>query len=239
MPAPTRETSRVQTIGLVGGMSWESSAAYYKDLNLGVERRLGGLHSIRTVMASVEFAEVNALGRQGRWDEVAAILVEASLGMQRAGADFLLLCTTTFHRVADEVEAALDIPLLHLADVVAEACKAQRLQSVAFLGTALAMTEPFFLDRLASHGLEVHVPAPQHHELLDRVIYDELVHGKVLGTSRRAVVGLIDDLWDAGAGGVILGCSELELLVHQADSELPIFPCTELHVEAALDRALA
>ena len=239
MPAPTRETSRVQTIGLVGGMSWESSAAYYKDLNLGVERRLGGLHSIRTVMASVEFAEVNALGRQGRWDEVAAILVEASLGMQRAGADFLLLCTTTFHRVADEVEAALDIPLLHLADVVAEACKAERLQSVAFLGTALAMTEPFFLDRLASHGLEVHVPAPQHHELLDRVIYEELVHGKVLGTSRRAVVGLIDDLWDAGAGGVILGCSELELLVHQADSELPIFPCTELHVEAALDRALA
>jgi aspartate racemase len=239
MPAPTRETSRVQTIGLVGGMSWESSAAYYKDLNLGVERRLGGLHSIRTVMASVEFAEVNALGREGRWDEVAAILVEASLGMQRAGADFLLLCTTTFHRVADEVEAALDIPLLHLADVVAEACKAQRLQSVAFLGTALAMTEPFFLGRLASHGLEVHVPAPQHHELLDRVIYDELVHGQVLGTSRRAVVGLIDDLWDAGAGGVILGCSELELLVHQADSELPIFPCTELHVEAALDRALA
>ena len=239
LPVRTGETSRVQTIGLVGGMSWESSAAYYKDLNLGVERRLGGLHSIRTVMASVEFAEVTALGKQGRWDEVAAILVEASLGMERAGADFLLLCTTTFHRVADEVEAALDIPLLHLADVVADACTAQRLRSVAFLGTALAMTEPFFIDRLAAHGLEVHVPAAEHHELLDRVIYDELVHGKVLDSSRRAVVGLIDDLWDAGAGGVILGCSELELLVHQADSELPIFPCTELHVEAALDRALA
>ena len=220
-------------------MSWESSAAYYKNLNLGVERRLGGLHSIRVVMASVEFAEVNDLGRQGRWDEVAAILVEASLGMQRAGADFLMLCTTTFHRVADKVEAALDIPLLHLADVVAEACKAQRLESVAFLGTALAMTEPFFTERLASHGLAVHVPAPEHHAMLDRVIYDELVHGKVLDTSRRAVVELFDDLWDAGAEGVILGCTELEQLVHQADSELPVFPCTELHVEAALDRALA
>jgi len=239
MPAPTGQTSRVQTIGLVGGMSWESSAAYYKDLNLGVERRLGGLHSIRTVMASVEFAEVTALGKQGRWDEVAAILVEASLGMERAGADFLMLCTTTFHRVADQVEAALTIPLLHLADVVADACKAQRLESVAFLGTKLAMSEPFFIDRLASHGLEVHVPAPEHHDLLDRVIYDELVHGKVVTSSRRAVIGLFDELWDAGAGGVILGCSELELLVHQADSELPVFPCTELHVEAALDRALA
>jgi aspartate racemase len=220
-------------------MSWESSAAYYRDLNLGVERRLGGLHSIRTVMASVEFDEVTALGKQGRWDEVAAILAAAALGMERAGADFLMLCTTTFHRVADEVEAALDIPLLHLADVVAEACRAQGLRSVAFLGTKLAMSEPFFLDRLASHGLEVHVPAPEHHDLLDRVIYDELVHGRVVTSSRRAVIGLFDELWDAGAGGVILGCSELEQLVHQADSELPVFPCTELHVEAALDRALA
>ena len=237
--ARTGQTSGVQTIGLVGGMSWESSAAYYKNLNLGVEQRLGGLHSIRTVMASVEFDEVNQLGRQGRWDEVASILVEASLGMERAGADFLMLCTTTFHRVAEQVAGAIDIPLLHLADVVADACKAQRLESVAFLGTKLAMSEPFFIDRLASHGLEVHVPAPEHHDLLDRVIYDELVHGKVVTSSRRAVIGLFDELWDAGAGGVILGCSELELLVHQADSELPVFPCTELHVEAALDRALA
>ena len=199
MPAPTGQTSRVQSIGLVGGMSWESSAAYYKDLNLGVERRLGGLHSIRTVMASVEFAEVTALGKQGRWDEVAAILVEASLGMERAGADFLMLCTTTFHRVADQVEAALTIPLLHLADVVADACKAQRLESVAFLGTKLAMSEPFFIDRLASHGLEVHVPAPEHHDLLDRVDLasvapgrmhpDAFVYDFVVGDRSTRVVG--------------------------------------------------
>jgi aspartate racemase len=150
-----------------------------------------------------------------------------------------MLCTTTFHRVAEQVEAAVDIPLVHLADVVAEACQAERLSKVAFLGTTFAMSRSFFTDRIASHGLEVLVPDPRHHEAINTVIYDELVHGKVVDSSRRTIVGIIDELWDAGAGGVILGCTELELLVHQADSELPVFPCTTLHVAAALDRALA
>lgn len=229
----------MQTIGLIGGMSWESSAAYYQDLNLGVEKRVGGLASAKTVMTSVDFAEVDALQEAERWDEVAEILAAAARGVEAAGADFLMLCTTTFHRVADQVEAAVDIPLLHLADVVAEACRAQRLTSVAFLGTKFTMSRSFFTDRLASHGLEVHVPDERHHDVLNRVVYEELVHGKVLDTSRRTVVSLIEELWDAGAGGVILGCTELELLVKQADSELPVFPCTTLHVEAALDRALA
>ena len=229
----------MQTIGLVGGMSWESSAAYYQGLNMGVEERLGGLSSARTVMTSVDFAEVTALQQEERWDEVADILVKAARGVEAGGADFLMLCTTTFHMVAEQVEAAVDIPLLHLADVVAEACKAERLTSVAFLGTSFAMSRSFFTDRIASHGLEVHVPDARHHEAVNRVIYDELVHGKVLDGSRRTVVSLIDELWDAGAGGVILGCTELELLVHQADSELPVFPCTTLHVAAGLDRALA
>lgn len=220
-------------------MSWESSAAYYQALNAGVEERVGGFSSARTVMASVDFAEVTALQQEERWDDVAEILVRAARGVEAAGADFLMLCTTTFHIVAEQVQDAVDIPLLHLADVVAEACKAQRLTSVAFLGTSFAMSRPFFTDRIASHGLEVHVPDVRHHEAVNRVIYDELVHGKVLDGSRRTVVGLIDELWDAGAGGVILGCTELELLVHQADSELPVFPCTTLHVAAALDRALA
>lgn len=228
----------VQTIGLIGGMSWESSAAYYEGLNLGVEKRVGGLSSARTVMASVDFAEVTALQADERWDEVAKILVDAARGVERGGADFLMLCTTTFHRVAEQVEAAVDIPLLHLADVVAEACRVQRLDSVALIGTTFAMSRSFFTDRIAGHGIEVHVPDPRHHEAINRVIYDELVHGQVLDRSRRAVVGLIEELWDAGAGGLILGCTELELLVHQADSELPVFPCTTLHVEAALDRAL-
>ena len=220
-------------------MSWESSAAYYQDLNLGVENRLGGLHSARTVMASVDFDEVNALQEAERWDEVGEILARAAKGVEQAGADFLVLCTTTFHMVAEQVEAAIDIPLLHLADVVAEACKEHRLQSVALIGTSFAMSRPFFSDRIASHGLEVHVPEERHHETINRIIYDELVHGKVLDTSRRTIVSLVDELWDGGAGGLILGCTELELLVKQADVELPLFPCTTLHVEAALDRALA
>ncbi|WP_372727802.1 aspartate/glutamate racemase family protein [Nocardioides sp.] len=229
----------MQTIGLIGGMSWESSAVYYQGLNTGVEERLGGLASAKSVMASVNFAEVTALQEQERWDDVAEILAGAARGVESAGADFLMLCTTTFHRVAEQVEAAVDIPLLHLADVVAQACTEQRLSSVAFLGTTFAMSRSFFTDRIAGHGLEVLVPDERHHEMINRVIYDELVHGKVLDTSRRAIVELIEELWDAGAGGVILGCTELELLVHQADSELPVFPATQLHVSAALDRALA
>jgi aspartate racemase len=232
------QTARVQTIGLVGGMSWESSAVYYQALNEGVEQRVGGLSSARTVLASVDFAEVTGLQEQERWDDVAAVLTAAAQGVERAGADFLLLCTTAFHRVADQVEAAVGIPLLHLADVVAEACLAQQVTSVGFLGTEFAMSRSFFTDRLAQHGLEVHVPDARHHEALNAIIYDELVHGRVLDTSRRTVVGLIEELWDAGAGGLVLGCTELELLVHQPDSELPLFPCTTLHVGAALDRAL-
>jgi|SRR6478609_7692365 aspartate racemase len=229
----------MQTIGLVGGMSWESSAAYYQDLNQGVEQRIGGFASAKTVMTSVDFAQVTALQAEERWDEVATILADAARGVEAAGADFLMLCTTTFHRVAEQVADAVDIPLLHLADVVAEACKAERLESVGFLGTTFAMSRSFFTDRIAAHGLTVHVPDVRHHETLNAVIYDELVHGKVLDSSRRTVVSLIDELWDAGAGGVILGCTELELLIRQADADIPVFPCTTLHVAAALDRALA
>jgi len=228
----------MQTIGHVGGMSWESSAAYYELLNRGVEDRLGGLHSAKTVMASVEFAEITALQEAEDWDGVAKVLAAAAQSVERAGAEFLMLCTTTFHRVAEQVEAAIDIPLLHLADVVAEAGKAQGVQSMALIGTRFAMSRTFFTDRIASHGLEVPTPDPAQHDEINRIIYDELVHGKVVDDSRKFVVSLIEDLWDAGAGGIILGCSELELLVKQPDSNLPVFPCTTLHVAAALDRAL-
>lgn len=229
----------MQTIGLIGGMSWESSAAYYEALNTGVEKRLGDLHSARTVMTSVDFAEVTALQEAEDWDAVAAILVEAAQGVERAGADFLMLCTTTFHRVADQVAAAVDIPLLHLADVLADACVANDVKEVGFLGTTFAMERSFFTDRLRERGLTVHVPDPDHHETVNRIIYDELCHGRVVTKSRRTVVGLIDELWDAGAGAVILGCTELELLVHQSDANIPILGSTSLHVEAALARALA
>jgi aspartate racemase len=149
------------------------------------------------------------------------------------------MCTTAFHRVADQVEAAVGIPFLHLADVVADACKQRGLTSVGLIGTSFAMQQPFFVDRLTSHDLTVVVPDPSRHEAIDQIIYGEQVHGKVLDTSRTTLVDVIEELWDAGAQGVILGCTELELLVKQADSELPVFPCTTLHVAAALDRALA
>jgi aspartate racemase len=228
----------MQTIGLVGGMSWESSAVYYQLLNTGVEERLGGLHSARSVMSSVEFSELTAAQAEERWDDVAQMLTHAAGAVERAGADFLLLCTTTFHMVADQVEEAISIPLLHLGDVVADAITAHGISSVAFIGTAFAMERSFFTDRLASHGIQVLVPRPEHHEEIDRIIYEELVHGRVLDSSRRTVVGILEEIWDAGAMGVVLGCTELELLVKQADSELPVFPCTTLHVKAALDRAL-
>jgi len=229
----------VQTIGLVGGMSWESSSVYYKLLNQGIEQRLGGLHSARCVLSSVEFAELTGLQGEERWDDVAAILSKAAQGVEAAGADFLVLCTTTFHRVAEQVEAAIDIPLLHLGDVVATQVKEEGLSSVGLLGTSFTMTRKFFVERLGSHDLKVVVPEEKHHEEINRIIYEELVHGRVLDSSRRFVVSLVQDLWDAGAQGVVLGCTELELLVKQADSEIPVFPCTTLHVEAALDRALA
>jgi aspartate racemase len=228
----------VQRIGLVGGMSWESSQEYYRLLNRGVRRRLGGLHSARLVLSSVEFAELTELQRAERWDDVAAMLAEAASGVEAAGADLLLMCTTAFHRVADQVEAAVGIPFLHLADVVADACTARGLTTVGFLGTSYSMQQPFFVDRLASHGLQVLVPEKRHHDVLDAIIYNELVHGHVLDASRTTVVAMVDELWDAGAQGAILGCTELELLVKQADAELPVFPCTTLHVEAALDHAL-
>ncbi len=229
----------MQCIGLVGGMSWESSAAYYADLNQGVEDRLGGLSSARTVMASVDFEELTRHQRAEDWEAVAGLLVDAAQGVERAGADFLLLCTTSFHRVAEQVQGAISIPLLHLADVIAEAARAQNLPVVGFVGTSFAMQRGFFRDRIASHGLEVVVPDPRHHDEIDRVIYQELVHGKLLDTSRRRIVGMVEELWDAGAGGVILGCTELELLVKQADCDIPVLGCTALHVAAALDRALA
>jgi aspartate racemase len=230
--------AQAQTIGLVGGMSWESSAAYYRLLNDGVHQRLGGLSSPKLVLSTVDFAELNDHSSADRWDQIGSLLAEAARGVERAGADFLLLCTTTYHKVADQVAAAVDIPLLHLADVAADACREAGVSTVGFVGTRVAMADGFFTERMETHDLRVLVPDERHHDFLDEAIYEELVHGHVLDRTRRKVVEIIDELWDAGAEGVLLGCSEIELLIHQADSNIPVFPCTTLHVEAALDRAL-
>ena len=228
----------MQTIGLIGGLSWESSAVYYQALNQGVQQRLGGLSSARTVMASVDLQEVTTLQEQEKWDDVAEILAAAGRSVEAAGADFLMMCTTTFHLVADQVSEAVSIPLLHLGDVIADAVTARGLDSVGLISTAFPMSRPFFVDRIASHGITVHVPDASHHEAVNRIVYDELLHGKVVDSSRRTLVGLVDELWDAGAKGLVLGSTELELLVRQHDVELPLVPATTLHVDAALDRAL-
>jgi aspartate racemase len=220
-------------------MSWESSAAYYRMLNEGVAERLGGLSSPKLVLSTVDFAELTSLEEDQKWDQVGALLGDAAQGVERAGADFVVMCTTTFHKVADQVEQSVSIPLLHLADVVAQACLAARVTTVGFIGTQVAMTDPVFIERVERHGVRVLVPDVRHHAYLNDAIYEELVHGHVLARTRRGVVSIIDELWDAGAGGVLLGCTELELLVDQSDVEIPVFPCTTLHVQAALDRALA
>lgn len=228
----------MQTIGLVGGMSFQSTQVYYRDLNVGVGERVGGLASPKLVLSTVDFAELTAKSEGEHWDQVGDLLAEAARGVERAGADFVLLCTTTYHKVADTVSEAVDIPLLHLADVLREAVNAAGVQKVGFLGTTVAMNDPFFISRIAEGGPEVVVPATEHHEFLNAAIYDELVHGKVNDKTRRKVVEIIEELWDAGVGGVLLGCTELELLIKQSDVEIPVFPCTTLHVQAALDKAL-
>lgn len=229
----------MQTIGLIGGLSWQTSAVYYEELNRGVRERLGGPSSAKIVLSSVDLAEVTAQQDQERWDEVAAILADAARAVERAGADFLLLCTTTFHIVYDEVAAAVSIPVLHLADVVAERCKKAGVTTVGFIGTAFAMEHDFFPERLGRHGIDVNMPDEVHHETLNSIICDELAHGRVNEDSHQRVVSIIDELWDAGSAGVILGCTELELLVKQPDLEIPVLGVTAVHVEAALDRALA
>jgi len=227
------------TIGMVGGMSWESTAEYYRLLNQLIRQRLGGLHSAPCVLVSVDFAEIEQLQATGAWDQAAAVLAKAARQVQAGGADLLLLCTNTMHKVADQVQAAVDIPLLHLADTTADAVLAAGLETVGLLGTAFTMEQAFYRDRLAAHGLSVLVPDRQDRVAVHAIIYDELCQGIVLDSSRDRYREVIARLTAAGAQGVILGCTEIELLVTQADSSVPVFPTTRLHAEAAVERALA
>lgn len=229
----------MQTIGLIGGMSWESSAAYYEGLNKGVQARLGGLHSARIVMSSVDLAELTALQEKGAWDDIAPLLIEAARGVAAAGADFILLCTTTFHKVYDAVADAVDVPVVHLADVIAERCNELGITTVAFVGTAFTMEDDFFAQRISDHGIDVNLPDPLHHDTLNSIIYDELVFRTVNPSSRKRLLTIVDELWDSGVSGILLGASELSLLVRPEDVEVPVLDVITVHVEAALDRALA
>jgi len=228
----------VLTIGLLGGMSWESSALYYRLLNEGVRERLGGLHSARCVLLSVDFAGVEELQVRGDWDAAGALLARDAAAVQAAGADLVLLCTNTMHRVAPALEAVLDVPLLHIADVTAAAVRAAGLARVGLLGTAFTMEQPFLRDRLAAGGLEVVVPGPADRAEVHRVVYDELCRGVVDPGSRQRFVEVVDRLVADGAEGVVLGCTEIELLLGAGDVDVPVFATTALHVAAALEAAL-
>ncbi len=226
-------------IGLLGGMSWESTALYYRLVNEEVRERLGGFHSARLVMASVDFAEVEAMQVAGDWAAAGDLLAREAKLLEAAGAECVVLCTNTMHRVADAIEAAVDIPLLHLADVTAEAVRAAGLGRVALLGTRFTMEQPFYVDRLRSHGIDVLVPAGDDRTLVHDVIYDELVLGVVRDESRAAYVDVVRRLLEQGAGGVVLGCTEIELLIGPDDVDVPVFATTALHARAAVDFALS
>lgn len=227
-------------IGMLGGMSWESSAEYYRLLNHGVRDRLGPTASARCLLWSFDFAEIEALQHRGDWDALGDRLVDAAQRLETGGAEGLLICTNTMHRLAAQVEAAVDIPLLHIADPTAARIKAAGFATVGLLGTAFTMEQPFYKDRLAArYGLRVLVPDAADREAVHRVIYEELVAGKVLAESRAAYRVVIERLVAAGAEAVILGCTEIMLLIGAADSPVPVFDTTALHAAAAVDWLLA
>ncbi len=230
----------MRTIGLLGGMSWESSSEYYRLLNEAVRERLGGLHSAPCVMWSVDFAGIERLQRSGDWAEAARRLAGLAARVQAAGAEGLLLCTNTMHRVADEVQAAVDIPLLHIADATAQRVTAAGVQTVGLLATRYTMQEDFYRGRLATrHGLRVLVPPEPDLTLVHEVIYDELCQGRILDRSRDEYRRVIGALEEAGAQGVIFGCTEIDLLLSAQDASVPVFDSTRIHVQAAVDWALA
>ena len=230
----------MKTIGLLGGMSWESTVPYYRRINQRIGERLGGLHSAEIVLYSVEFAEIECLQHEGRWRSAAEILIRAARAVEGAGAEVLVICTNTMHKLYGEVEGAVRIPVLHIADATARVIAAAGVETVGLLGTRFTMEEDFYRGRLrARHGLEVLVPGEADRELVHRVIYDELCRGEVRDASRREYARILGELAERGAEGVILGCTEISLLVGPEDAPVPVFDTTAIHAEAAADWALS
>lgn len=228
----------MKTIGLLGGMSWESTVPYYRTINEAIRTRLGGHHSARIVLLSVDFDEVKHMQHAGDWEGAGSLLANAARAVQAGGADFLVLCTNTMHKVAPALEAAVDIPLLHIADPTAQAIKAAGHRTIGLLGTAFTMEQPYYRDRLAEHGLEVIVPTEAERRQVHRVIYDELCLGQVLPASRELYRGVMAGLAARGAEAIILGCTEIALLVSQDDASVPLFDTAELHARSAAEYAL-
>jgi aspartate racemase len=229
----------LKIIGLIGGMSWESTVPYYRQINETVKERLGGLHSARVILYSVDFHEIERLQHLGDWQAAGAVLANAARALEAAGADFIVLCTNTMHRVAPAIEAAVRIPLLHIADPTADAIKRSGFSTVGLLGTLFTMEQPFYKDRLRQrHGLTVLVPTSSDQEVIHRVIYEELCLGKIVAESRSEYRRIMASLVDQGAEAIILGCTEISLLVGQSDAAVPLFDTTALHARKAAERAL-
>jgi aspartate racemase len=230
----------MKTIGLLGGMTWHSTASYYRTINEETAARLGGLHSAKIVLYSVEFAEMEMFQKEGRWDEAGEVLAGAARAVEAAGADFLLICTNTMHKVAPRVEAAVSIPLVHIADAAAEGLKKRGFRKAGLLGTRFTMEEDFFAGRLKErHGVEALAPGLEDRALVHRVIYEELGLGIIREESRAAYLGVIGRLRERGAQAVILGCTEIALLVGQEHTDVPLLDTTTLHARKAVDLALA
>ena len=230
----------MRRIGLIGGLSWESSAEYYRIINQAAQQRLGGLHSADCLMASFDFAEIEALQASGDWASATARMVAAARQLAAASAGCIVICSNTMHRMADEVQAAVALPLIHIADATAQPILERGISAVGLLGTRFTMEQDFYRGRLTErHGLRVIIPDADGRKHVDRIIYEELVRGEILEESRRVYQGVIKQLRDAGAQAVILGCTEISLLIKPQHSCLPTFDSTELHALAAVDWALA
>ncbi len=229
----------MKTIGLLGGMSWESSLEYYRIINQLVKERLGGLHSAKCLLYSVDFQEIESLQHRGLWDEAGRLLGEAARGLQKGGADFLLICTNTMHKVAPVVQQHISMPLLHIADPTAKSVLSRGIRKIGLLGTRFTMQEDFYKGKLVhDHGLEVLTPIDADMDMIHQVIFDELVLGLIKDASKEKYIAVIKRLEAAGAEGVILGCTEIGLLVKDQDSPIPLFDTTFIHAEAAVEYAL-
>jgi aspartate racemase len=229
----------MKCIGLIGGMSWESTIPYYRHINEAVKVRLGGLHSAKVILFSVDFHDIEQLQHAGKWDEAGTMLADAAKALERAGADFIVLCTNTMHRVAPAIEAAVRIPLLHIADPTAQAIKRAGLHTVGLLGTRFTMEQAFYRDRLQQdHGINVLVPEAADREAVHRIIYEELCLGRVEDASRDVYRVVMARMVAKGAQAVILGCTEISLLVAATDAAVPLFDTTAIHARAAAEHAL-
>lgn len=229
----------MKTIGLLGGMSWESTLEYYKAINLGVKQFLGGLHSAKIILNSVDFAPLEQYQHAGDWDKIAELLTKSALSVQAAGADCLLICTNTMHKVAPQIDAALNIPLLHIGDATAQVMIADAIESVGLLGTAFTMEQDFYKGRLKDkYGINVLTPNPQDRQVVHDIIYQQLCVGQILEESKQAYLHIINKLAEQGAQAVILGCTEIGLLIKQSDTPIPLLDTTKIHAKQAVEYAL-